>query len=108
MNMFFSLMSLVLLAQEAQGDVRSTITQLILVPLVILFIYLFVIRPQNKESESIKKMISELAKGDQVITSSGIHGKVVEFRDNDETIVLNIAKDTNVTFNTSAIVKKKP
>ena len=41
------------------------------------------------------------------MTTSGIHGKVVEFKDNNESVVLNIAKETNVTFSTSSIVKKK-
>ena len=52
-------------------------------------------------------MIEGLQKGDTVLTSSGIHGKVVEFRDNNETVVLNIAKDTNVVFNSSVLTKKK-
>jgi preprotein translocase subunit YajC len=52
-------------------------------------------------------MIKALEKGDTVITSSGIQGKVVEFKDNNESVVLNIAKDTNVTFTAVSIVKKK-
>ena len=53
-------------------------------------------------------MIAALVKGDSVITTSGIHGKVVEFKDNNESVVLNVAKDTNITFSASTILKKKP
>ena len=52
-------------------------------------------------------MIDSLQKGDSIVTSGGIHGKIIEFRDNNETVVINIAKDTNVTFNSNVISKKK-
>ncbi|EMG01255.1 preprotein translocase subunit-like protein [Leptospira borgpetersenii str. Noumea 25] len=52
-------------------------------------------------------MIGGLKKGDEVVTSSGIHGKVVEIKDNNEVVVLNIAKDTNVSFTASTVLKKK-
>ncbi|MCB1140767.1 MAG: preprotein translocase subunit YajC [Leptospiraceae bacterium] len=101
------ILPIIILAQEQQGEPNSILSTLILIPIMGLFLYFMVIRPQNKEEENRKKMISELNKGDTVVTSSGIYGKIVEFRDNDDSIVLNIAKDTNVTFTTSSILKKK-
>jgi preprotein translocase subunit YajC len=107
MNLFAST-ALVLLAQESQDSTKSLVSTLILLPIMFLMMYFLVIRPQRKEEEDRKKMIEGLQKGDTVMTSSGIHGKVVEFRDNNETVVLNIAKDTNVVFNSSVLTKKKP
>lgn len=52
-------------------------------------------------------MIGNLQKGDTVVTSSGLHGKIVEFKDNNETVVLSVSANTNITFDTSAILKKK-
>ena len=101
------ILPIIILAQEQQGEPNSILSTLILIPIMGLFLYFMVIRPQNKEEENRKKMISELNKGDTVVTSSGIYGKIVEFLDNDDSIVLNIAKDTNVTFTTSSILKKK-
>ncbi|MDX1959960.1 MAG: preprotein translocase subunit YajC [Leptospiraceae bacterium] len=95
------------LAQDAADGGKSAISSLILIPVMIVMIYFLVIRPQQKEEKKRKEMIASLAKGDSVVTSSGIHGKIIEFRDNNETVVLNISKDTNVTFNSSSIVKKK-
>ena len=74
---------------------------------MLIIMYFLVIQPQRKEEKNKKAMIQALQKGDTVVTSSGIHGKVVEFKDNNESVVLNIAKDTNVTFTTNSIIKKK-
>jgi len=105
--MNFSLIPLaVYLAQEADGT-KSLVSTLILLPIMFIMMYFLVIRPQRKEEDDRKKMIEQLQKGDTVITNSGIHGKIVEFKENNEIVVLNISKDTNVTFNSSVISKKK-
>ncbi len=96
------------LAQDAGGDPNKSIfSTLILIPVMFVIMYFLVIRPQRKEEKKKKEMISSLAKGDSVITNSGIYGKIIEFKDNNETVVLNIAKDTNVSFLASSITKKK-
>jgi preprotein translocase subunit YajC len=98
---------LIVLAQESQDSTKSLVSTLILLPIMFLMMYFLVIRPQKKEEDERKKMIESLQKGDTVVTNSGLHGKVVEFRDNNETVVLNIAKDTNVIFNSNVLTKKK-
>ena len=52
-------------------------------PLIIIFIlfWFMLIRPQMKRAKEQKKMLSELAKGDEVITTSGQLGKVVKIGD---------------------------
>ncbi|NBU98968.1 MAG: preprotein translocase subunit YajC [Spirochaetia bacterium] len=104
---FYAFPILFILAQETQDTTKSLVSTLILLPIMFLMMYFLVIRPQRKEEEDKKKMIDSLQKGDSVVTSGGIHGKIIEFRDNNETVVINIAKDTNVTFNSNVISKKK-
>ncbi len=97
-----------ILAQEApQGDNKTIYSYLILIIILIVMTYFISIRPQKQAEEARKKMIESLVKGDSVIMSGGIHGKIVEFRENNELVVVNIAKDTNVVFNSTAIEKKK-
>src|SRR5512139_3149231 len=52
-------------------------------PLVIIFIlfWFMLIRPQMKRAKEQKKMLSELAKGDEVVTASGQVGKIVKIGD---------------------------
>ena len=59
-----------------------------LLPFALMFIvlYLFMIRPQIKKQKNEKKFQSEIGKGSKVVTTSGIHGKIVEF--SDSTVVI--------------------
>lgn len=50
--------------------------------------YFFMIRPQIKKQKNEKTFQSTLKKGDKVITTSGIHGKIVEFNEADNTCVI--------------------
>jgi len=43
---------------------------------IILIMYFFMIRPQQKKQKETTKFISEIKKGDQVVTVGGIHGKI--------------------------------
>ncbi len=49
-------------------------------PLIIIFVlfWFMLIRPQMKRAKEQKKMLTELAKGDEVVTTSGQVGKVVK------------------------------
>jgi len=94
-----------ILAQEAGAG--SSIQSLLIIPIMLVAMYFLVIRPNRNEEKKRKEMISGLKRGDQVITTSGIHAKVVEFKENNELVVLNIGSDTQVTFDTSSILRKK-
>ncbi|MBE7411265.1 MAG: preprotein translocase subunit YajC [Leptospiraceae bacterium] len=97
-----------ILAQDSGADPNKSIfSTLILIPVMFIIMYFLVIRPQRKEEKKKKEMIANLKKGDSVLTTSGIYGKIVEFKDNNETVVLNIAQDTNVLFAASSVIKKK-
>ncbi|MDZ4726490.1 MAG: preprotein translocase subunit YajC [Leptospira sp.] len=97
-----------ILAQDAAGNSAGTQWQsLMIIPIMLVAMYFLVILPNKKEDKKRKEMISGLQKGDNIITSSGLHGKIVEFKDNNETVVISISANTNVTFETSSIVKKK-
>ena len=76
-------MSLSILLQEGGGLMS-------MLPFVAMFvvIYLFMIRPQMKRQKNEKAFQNEISRGTKVITSSGIHGKIVELNDNDGTVVI--------------------
>jgi len=68
--------------------------------LVVLF-YFFLIRPQSKRQKELKKMIADLQKGEEVITSGGILGKITNINDN--FITLEIAKDVSIKIQKTAV-----
>ncbi|PIE49093.1 MAG: preprotein translocase subunit YajC [Flavobacteriales bacterium] len=73
---------------------------IILIPLMLLVIYLFMIRPQMKRQKQEKKFQSDIKKGAKVVTTSGIHGKIVEL--NDKTCVLETSAG-KIKFERTAI-----
>jgi len=54
---------------------------MIMILLMFVVMYFFMILPQMKKSKAQKKFWGELQKGDQIITSGGIHGKITDMKD---------------------------
>ena len=77
-------------------------------PLIILFavFYFLLIRPQLKQAKQHKKLVSELAKGDEVSTSGGLLGKIKEVGDN--FVLIEIAKETEVKIQKNAVTAVFP
>jgi len=79
-----------------------------LFPLILIFVifYFLLIRPQKTKEKEHSKMLTNLNKNDEVVTSSGIHGTIVNVKD--KTIILRI--DDNVKMeiekNAVAYIKK--
>ena len=55
--------------------------------MVVVFVF-FIILPQQRRKKKEKNFINSLKRGDRVITKSGIHGKVMELNDKDESCVI--------------------
>lgn len=72
---------------------------------IILIMYFMIIRPQQKRQKESLNMLNSLGKGDKVITSAGMHGKIIEVKEN--AFVIEIANGVQITFEKSSIVSKK-
>lgn len=70
------------LAQAADAGVGSTLTGLLPIILMFVVLYFLMIRPQMKRQKEHRAMVEALAKGDEVISSGGILGKVTRVTDN--------------------------
>ena len=75
------------------------------VPLILIFVifYFFLIRPQQKKAKEHKAMVEALRRGDQVLTQSGIYGKVVKVKEGEDEIEVEIAKDVKIRLLRSAV-----
>ena len=80
----------------------NSIGNYIMIPLMFLIIYLFMIRPQMKRQKNEKKFQASIKKGARIITTSGIHGKIVDLIDNDNTCVIETGAG-KIKFERSAI-----
>ena len=75
------------------------------IPLILIFVifYFFLIRPQQKKAKDHKLMVSNLKRGDKVVTSGGIVGTVDRIVDNDkleilisENVLVEVIRDTGI------------
>lgn len=67
-----------------------------MIPLVFMFaiFYFLLIRPQQKKAKEHRALLDGLKKGDQVVTTGGMHGKISVF--DDQLLTLEIAPGVNV------------
>ena len=74
------------------------------VPLILIFVifYFFLIRPQQKKVKNHKLMVSALKRGDEVITSGGIVGKIERVLGDDK-VDITIADNVTVQVVQSTI-----
>jgi len=63
--------------------------------------YFFMIRPQQKKQKEQKELLTNLKKGDQVVTIGGIHARVYTVED--ATVTLELDKGVKLTVEKSAI-----
>lgn len=63
--------------------------------------YFFMIRPQQKKQKDQKNFISDIKKGDRIVTIGGIHGRIAEM--DEDTITLDVEKGAKIKFEKSAI-----
>ncbi len=76
-----------------------------LIPLVLIFgiMYFLLIRPQQKKLKEHQAMITALRRGDQVVTSGGLIGKVTKVKDEGNEVEVEIATGVNVRVVRSTI-----
>ena len=81
------------------------------IPLILIFVvfYFFLIRPQQKRMKEHKQMVASLKRGDEVITSGGILGKVERVLEDDK-VDVSISENTTVQVVKSTIqsLSQKP
>lgn len=69
--------------------------------LVIVVFYFFMIRPQMKKQKDHKKYIEELGVNSKIVTTAGIHGRIVEV--SDTTFLVDVGSGVRIRFDKSAV-----
>lgn len=98
---------LVLLMGTPQGEGAGGggfMSLILMFGMIFAVMYFFMIRPQQKREKERKRMLSELKKGDKVVTNSGMVGIIWAIKDN--IIILKFEEDVKIEFLKSAISGK--
>lgn len=87
---------------QASGN---PMVQLFPILLMFLVFYVIVIRPHKKEQDEKKKKVAALQKNDRVVTAGGIHGTVVNVKE--DSIILRVDDSVKMEFDKEAISRVK-
>ena len=86
---------------QAQPTGLASYSQFILMGGILVVMYFFMIRPQQKKQKDQKSFIESIKKGDAVVTIGGLHGKVVSV--DTTTVTIDVDRGVKLTFEKTAI-----
>ncbi|MBO3274941.1 preprotein translocase subunit YajC [Pseudomonas schmalbachii] len=92
-------------APAAAGPAGTGFEWVFLLGFLVIF-YLMIWRPQAKRNKEHKNLLSGLQKGDEVVTSAGIAGKVLKVAD--DFVVVEVADNVELKFQKGAIAATLP
>ena len=85
---------------------QSGMLNIVFIVAILVVLYFLMIRPQQKRAKEQQNLLSNLQKGDEVILSGGLMGRIVKLEDTIITIALN--DTTEVKFQKNAVVALLP
>lgn len=86
---------------QAEAGSGGALMPIMLVGMIVIM-YFFMIRPQQKRAKEQKAFAQSMGTGDRVVTSSGIHGKIIG-ENEDGTINLEVSRNTTLIVERTAI-----
>jgi len=97
-------LSIYLMAPQS-GTAGSANPLMTFLPLILVFVvfYFFMIRPQMKKQKELSNYRNALAKGDKIVTTGGIYGRVIEVKDN--VVMMDVGGDVKLKVDKSAVLK---
>ncbi|MBK7497609.1 MAG: preprotein translocase subunit YajC [Ignavibacteriales bacterium] len=87
--------------QGGEGGGGSLISTVIMFGAIFAIFYFMIIRPQQKRAKEREKLLSNIEKGDKIVTSGGVHATIVGIEE--KTVLIEIAPNVKVKVERSAI-----
>ena len=99
----------ILLSETAAANSMSGVVLVVYLVFIVGFIYFLMIRPQKKEQKKMNAMLSQLAIGDSILTTSGFYGVIIDMTDDTVIVEFGNNKNCRIPMNKTAIVQvEKP
>lgn len=96
-----NLLNIVLMGQPQEG--QSPLMQFLPLIAIVVVFYFFMIRPQMKRQKDLKKFRDELKKGDKIVTTGGIYGKIIEMQET--TLIMEVEGQSRLKIDKVAVIK---
>lgn len=94
------------MAESTQGPVGGGTSMFIMIGIFFAIMYFMIIRPQQKRQKDHQKLITSLAKGDEVVTSGGMMGRILKVGDN--SIQVEVSEGVSVKLQKNSISSVLP
>jgi preprotein translocase subunit YajC len=94
-------LNVILMGAPKEGS--NPLTSLLPLVLIIVVFYFFMIRPQVKRQKDLRNFRDSLKKGDKIITTGGIYGKINNITDN--IITVDVGNNVILKVDKSAVLK---
>ena len=96
-----------LLSSNAAGGGNSVMIMVVYIVFLIGIMYFLMIRPQKKEEQKKKDLMSSLAIGDNVLTTSGFYGEIIDMTNDTVIVEFGNNKNCRIAMQKQAIVKSE-
>ena len=73
---------------------------------MLLLMWALLIRPQQRKEKELRAMLAKVEKGDAIVTTGGLHGKVVGVAD--DVLTVELAPNVRVKLSRSAVATRTP
>ena len=91
---------------QAPAGAESPMSSLVMIGVIFIMMYFLMIRPQSKKAKEHRELISNLSKGDEVVTQGGILGKIS--RDAGNFFILSLGDGVEVPVQKQAVAQLLP
>jgi len=91
----------VILLQASGFALSPTTINMVMIGGMILVMYLFLLRPQQKKANEQKDFLKQLKKGDRVVTIGGVHGRII--KDNEDTLLIEVDNNVKLKIERTAV-----
>jgi preprotein translocase subunit YajC len=98
-----SLVNILLMAPPQGGGQSNQFSFFIMMALMIVVFYFFMIRPQVRKQKELRNFRDSLQKGDKIITTGGIYGKINNISEN--IITIDVGNNVIIKVDKSALLK---
>ena len=92
-------------ANQATSE-QGSFSSLMILAVFMVALYFIVWRPQNKKAKDHKDLVANLSKGDEVVTTGGIIGKIIKVSEN--FVIINVSENVDVSFQKNSIANILP
>ncbi|MEA3448333.1 MAG: preprotein translocase subunit YajC [Bacteroidota bacterium] len=96
-----NLLSVFLTMNPEGGSEQSPWSSFIFLALILVVFYFFMIRPQMKRQKEMRKFRENVKKGDKVVTTGGIHGKIKNIKET--TIDIEVSDEIIISVDKTAV-----